>query len=69
MSYVIWRYNPHYTMMVEFVSDPNTNGTGGSFTRLISKAKRFRNTDDADKETCPENEHISNIERFLAPEV
>lgn len=51
--------------VTEFVSDTNTNGTGGSYSTNIAKAKRFRTADDASGDCCG-NESVHNIDDFLA---
>lgn len=48
-----------------FVSDPSTNGTGSSYTRDLSKAKTFRTRESAERELCPENERIRDVEECL----
>ncbi len=48
----------------EFVSDPSTNGTGGSFHRSIGKARRFSTREAAKAEAC-ENESVQPIDNFL----
>jgi hypothetical protein len=48
----------------EFVSDPETNGTGGSFTPFVEKAKRFATFGRALAEACS-NEQVVHIDNVL----
>ena len=61
MAYVIQRTDG------VFVSDPRTNGTGGSYTPLLQKAKVFATREAAERELCPENERIVNLDDLMRP--
>lgn len=40
----------------EYLSNPNTNGTGSSYTRILQRARVFPSYEAAKAECC-ENEH------------
>lgn len=41
-----------------FVSDPSTNGTGGSYHANVLKARIYPSYEAADKARCPGNETV-----------
>lgn len=49
----------------KWVSDPNTNGTGGSYTPLLQRAKVFATRQSAERDCCPGNEHVVSVEDAL----
>lgn len=57
MSFIIARRNEH-TGRVEYVAPP---GSERSFTRDISRARRFTHREQAEADRCPDNEWITTI--------
>jgi hypothetical protein len=45
-----------------FVSDPHSNGTGGSYTRNLQKARVYESRESAERDRCPGNESVSTVE-------
>lgn len=56
MSYVLVRTDG------AFVSDPQTNGTGSSYTGLLQKAKIFSSKETAERDRCPGSETVMRVE-------
>ena len=48
----------------EFLSDPSTNGTGGSYSPHISNARRFSSLEAAQRECC-DNETPAPLDNYL----
>lgn len=61
MTYVIMRTDHGRR---EFLSDPQTNGTGGSFTPFVERARRFERMGRALAEACS-NEQVVHIDEVL----
>lgn len=48
-----------------YVSDPNRNRTGKSYTTRLQDAKVFRTREAAEADRCPGNEYVESLATLL----